>query len=142
MLQTGNKTWLYVSQITYPLSHYHSLHLWRNFLHISFYIYIIGCRECSIHEKNYCILAYVCDIYIYIYIYIYVCVCVCVCVCSTYTLVSLQSNKNFPCYMDLVLNNIQRLIYHKTQPTNHSLVIAAQGILEILIHLWFFFFNK
>ena len=35
--------------------------------------------------------------------------------------------------MDLVLNNLQRLIYHKTQPTNQS-YIHVNGCNTIIIH--------
>ena len=66
-----------------PESHHLSRCWWRNFLRISFYTYVIGYRECSIHEKNYCVSAYVVAGklptrvlnprgYVYIYIYIYI----------------------------------------------------------------------
>ena len=37
-----------------PQGHHHSLHKWRNFLHICYKL-----PKCSIHEKSYCISAYV-----------------------------------------------------------------------------------
>ena len=40
-------------------------------------------------------------------IHIYVCMCVCVCVCK----------------QDLVVNNLQRLICHKTQPTGNKIIM-------------------
>ena len=51
--------WLYVSRISYFRAIVILHRKWRNFLWIPFYIHIIGYQECSIHEKSYCILAYV-----------------------------------------------------------------------------------
>ena len=45
--------------------------------------------------------------------------------------------------MDLVLNNLQRLIYHKTQPTNQPTIkfhYNVSGILFIFFIVFIFFF--
>ena len=69
----SKQSWFYVSRISYPRDNVIFSVREGTFLRISFYIHVIGYQECLIHEKSYCISAYVVSqIYIYIYIWLYI----------------------------------------------------------------------
>ena len=54
MLQAGIETRLTLRQADiFPKSYHHSKRKWRNFLHMIFYIYVIGYLEYLILTKNY-----------------------------------------------------------------------------------------